>query len=290
MPSFLVSFAMSLLNARWCLVIFPASFPGWKDTGLSLPTAAERRSCKWPRRWAGSCLRVGGNRLPLSRFSPRKVAAVKANYTLAPRRTTIIKPTDPSHFIISELCCEVFVRRFLLSVLCFLCNRILCDRLFTISSPATSASSQGCKGVIVDSEILPPVETEGRRGGEGGSQCVTRQFCPHVIPAESRFTMIKLMLGNGSLYSLRPVSYLRILSVRISLSRPWTNHSSLQKHLTLTGSDCQLPRLFSLSVYQSIFTCVSFIFFQAGQANSPKNALRLIPRRRFLTSLIEKMY
>ena len=31
---------------------------------------------------AHACLRVGGNRLPLSRFSQRKVAAMKANYTL----------------------------------------------------------------------------------------------------------------------------------------------------------------------------------------------------------------
>lgn len=102
-----------------------------EDTGSCLPAAVERKFCYWPQRWAGGCLRVGGNRLPLSRFSQRKVAAVKANYTLDPQRTTI-KPTDPLHFIISELCWQVNGHKLLLAVLfCVLSYCVVCGHVYS---------------------------------------------------------------------------------------------------------------------------------------------------------------
>lgn len=59
---------------------------------------------------------MGGNRLPLSKFSQRKVAAMKANYTVAPQGTTT-GSTDFLHFIIFKLCSQDYVHKVLLMVL-----------------------------------------------------------------------------------------------------------------------------------------------------------------------------
>lgn len=86
---------------------------------------------------------------------------------------------------------------------------------------------------------------------------------PQFIPAERWFNMI------NSLRSLCHICrYCQFKSV-FSTAQQIT-HSF--KHLTLAGYDCQLRRLVSLSVYQSVSTSLLFISFPAGQ-NNPKGAL-----------------
>lgn len=184
--------------------------PQSRYSTFSLPTATERKLHNWPQRWPQGRLRVGGNRLPISRYSQRKVAAVKANYTLDLQRTTV-KPTDPLHLIISELCWQV-------QLLLFVCNHIK-RYVLTCTVPANPTPGKSVESIIADSVILLPItKTEKQnkeerealktRGEKEGPQCVSRQ-CPHFILTES-WLMIKRMLENSS---FKPVSHFRILSV-----------------------------------------------------------------------------
>lgn len=72
-----------------CIHSWALLLPSLLRNRASSTTLTEWKFFKRPQWWARGCLRVGGNRLPLSRFSQREVAAVKANYTLDPQRTTI---------------------------------------------------------------------------------------------------------------------------------------------------------------------------------------------------------
>lgn len=107
-----------------------------------------------------------------------------------------------------------------------------------------------------------------------GLQYISGQ-CPHIISAENWFNMIKLMLGNeiapSTLSNLHHICR-HCQSKSVSFTAQQITQSF--KHLTLTGSDCQLRKFFSLSVYQCILypVCLPFILFWAGQ-NNPCKAL-----------------
>ncbi len=95
-------------------------------------------------------------------------------------------------------------------------------------------------------------------GKTEGPHCVSRQ-CQHIITAEGWFNIIKLMQENSSTLSnlCHICRYCQSKSISFTAQQITQSH----KHLTLTEPDCQLKRLFSFSVYQSIsMPPLSFFF------------------------------
>lgn len=137
---------VSFLSLEECPTIKVRSHH-WKIRQRAFSTH-NRKFHYWPQWWTHSCLRVGGNKLPLSRFSQRKVTAMKANYSPNLQRTTI-KTTHPLHFISSELCWEVICAPIFYSQFNLVCLNVLCSVWWTCTVPGKPATDIRSRGLLL---------------------------------------------------------------------------------------------------------------------------------------------